>query len=363
MTQALFILLCIFWGGLIGQTIGFRGQASSWGALNDQSLSRIGCRYIPECTLEHALSKTWSVDSEIAWRGAHCWRFDHGRLYSEHNPVAPYRLWLRLSASRFEVRIGLQKINFGSARMLRPLMWFDRMDPRDPLQLTEGVYGLLLRYFFLNNGNIWIWGLYGNPDPKGFEVFGTRKRTPEFGARVQWPVHSGEIAVTAHHRQVDTLDETEERLAFDGRWDIEIGFWLELALIHMDSHRLPENYHKMGTVGMDYTFRIGNGLYCQAEHLTLQMSERWRGPGPTRKLTALSGNYPFGMLDNMSAILYYDWDTSERYRFIRWQRNYDAWQIHLIGFWNPGRFQLIQFQSEQSLWMGKGIQCMIVYNH
>ena len=69
---------------------------------------------------------------------------------------------MRYSSDQFELRLGLQKINFGSASMLRPLMWFDQMDPRDPLHLTDGVWGLLARYYFLNNANIWLWGLYGN---------------------------------------------------------------------------------------------------------------------------------------------------------------------------------------------------------
>ena len=54
--------------------------------------------------------------------------------------LKPYRLWTRYSSDQFELRLGLQKINFGSASMLRPLMWFDQMDPRDPLHLTDGVW-------------------------------------------------------------------------------------------------------------------------------------------------------------------------------------------------------------------------------
>ena len=53
---------------------------------------------------------------------------------------SPTAAWLRLSTSRFEARVGLQKINFGSATLFRPLMWFDSLDPRDPLQITDGVY-------------------------------------------------------------------------------------------------------------------------------------------------------------------------------------------------------------------------------
>ena len=69
--------------------------------------------------------------------------------------VKLYRGWGRVSNDRAEVRVGLQKINFGSAMMLRPLMWFDSMDPRDPLQMTDGVWGAMGRYYFNNNANVW----------------------------------------------------------------------------------------------------------------------------------------------------------------------------------------------------------------
>jgi len=348
---------------IFGQTVDFQGQASSWGTINNQSQSQIGIRYIPDCTLIKSISENWSLESEIACQGVQWWQFDQLDLHSKKRQLKAYRLWLRLSSSQFEARIGLQKLNFGSARMLRPLMWFDRLDPRDPLQLTEGVTGLLLRYYFLNNANIWLWGLYGNKDPKGFEIFPTSERNPEFGGRIQYPLYKGEIAVTAHHRIVQSIESSEDRLAFDGRWDIEIGLWVELALTRLDWRLIPENYQKLGTLGMDYTLGIGNGLYCQAEHFTLQASKKWKDPGPTRKLTALSVNYSFGMLDLVSAIIYYDWDETDWYRVFQWQRTYDFWQIHIMGFWNPDQFQLIQFRSDQSLWIGRGIQCMIVYNH
>ena len=42
-----------------------------------------------------------------------------------------------------------QKMNFGSAIILRCLTWFNSIDPRDPLQATDGKTGPLLRYYFL----------------------------------------------------------------------------------------------------------------------------------------------------------------------------------------------------------------------
>ena len=56
-----------------------------------------------------------------------------------------------------ENRLGLQKIDFGSALLIRPLQWFNQIDPRDPLRLTNGVYGILFRQYFNDNSNIWLW--------------------------------------------------------------------------------------------------------------------------------------------------------------------------------------------------------------
>jgi len=130
-------------------------------------------------------------------------------------------------------------------------MWFDRIDPRDPLQLTDGVYGILMRDYFLNNANIWIWGLYGNKNTKGWEFLSTKARSVEFGGRFQHPVGNGEMALTYHHRQIDPnqslpgLDMAnvssvpENRFTLDGKWDIGIGFWFEGTLTHQNSEQLP----------------------------------------------------------------------------------------------------------------------------
>ena len=115
--------------------------------------------------------------------------------------IKPYRGWLRLSTSRFEARAGLQKLSFGSAALFRPMMWFDSLDPRDPLQLTDGVYALLLRYYAKSNANFWAWGLYGNDDRRGFDLAPPDKKTPEFGGRIQVPLFKGEIGATYHHRK------------------------------------------------------------------------------------------------------------------------------------------------------------------
>ncbi|CAG0898473.1 unnamed protein product [Cyprideis torosa] len=124
--------------------------------------------------------------------------------------------------------------------LLRPIQWFNQIDPRDPLQLTNGVYGVLGRYYFLNNANVWIWGLIGNSRTRGFDVLETNKAAPEFGGRYQHPTNKGEIAISYHYRTARTdgillpLNEKipEHRIALDGKWDLEVGLWFEAAVIH-----------------------------------------------------------------------------------------------------------------------------------
>jgi len=131
----------------------FAGQASDWAmAWYDTSFSgQAGLRYIPTFSFG-----TGPFDAELAANGFGTWS---ARANSSFDIAAkPYRAWLRYSAPRFEARLGLQKLNFGSATMLRPLQWFDRLDPRDPLALTDGVYAGLARYYFPNDANVWTWG-------------------------------------------------------------------------------------------------------------------------------------------------------------------------------------------------------------
>ena len=140
----------------------YNGEISGWISFNSKDHRKRRWAFNnSSLSIESDITQTYSVDTELSLN-AYWYSLmdlpDHAVTDSE---IDPYRLWLRLSSSRFELRAGLQKISFGSATLIRPLMWFDRIDPRDPLQLTDGVYGLLARYYFLNNANLWIWGLYG----------------------------------------------------------------------------------------------------------------------------------------------------------------------------------------------------------
>ncbi|MBU4404928.1 MAG: hypothetical protein L6428_16415 [Candidatus Aminicenantes bacterium] len=357
--------------GLLAAEIDLKQQCSAWFSLNDDKplTPRFGLRYQPTLSLAKAMGGEWKLDSEIsldmyASGSAPAWKDPN--LNGEINP---YRLWLRLSHSQFEARLGLQKINFGSATVFRPLMWFDRIDPRDPLQVTTGVYGLLLRYYFKNNANIWLWGLYGNPDVKGWETQQTADDTPEFGGRFQAPLFSGEAGVTVHCRRLDPGSDVaarrpaEKRLALDGKWDIGVGLWAEAAFVHRDDPAAARPWQRSFALGIDYTFALGNGLYLLAEQYFSQGATSPVGNGNNGiSFSALQARYPLGLLDSLAAVVYFDWRQEQLYSFLNWQRTYDRWQFHVMLFWNPRQAQIVQTQSGNNPFSGRGLQLMAVWN-
>lgn len=236
----------------------------------------LGLRYVPTLHWEKNIGSGMSLSFEAALNIFGTASFPSGGESLSDARARIYRGWVRFATPRFEARFGLQKINFGSATLLRPLMWFDRIDPRDPLQITDGVPGLLLKYTFQNNANVWLWGLFGGGGVKGWEIFPTARKSTELGGRIQLPVPKGEAGFTWHHRRMDpgrgafalpgARPASEDRIAFDGKWDLGIGLWVEGAMIKSASTALALPYERALTLGADYTLGIGGGLKVLGEH-------------------------------------------------------------------------------------------------
>ncbi|MCD8480400.1 MAG: hypothetical protein LRZ88_09360, partial [Candidatus Cloacimonetes bacterium] len=208
-----------------------------------------------------------------------------------------YRAWVSLSRPQTELRIGLQRLNFGSARILRPLQWFDTLDPLDPHQYTSGVEAALLRHHWLNNANLWVWVIRGtelrsmstgedriadvssaqatkslpftelrsvstrdvsnprgNPDPG--KNFSSKEDSPELGGRVQYPSPLGDLAFSYHHRKLE--QGAEDRAGLDLRMDHTIGSWIEASVSAFRDVPLLPDYILALTLGADYNFNIGN---------------------------------------------------------------------------------------------------------
>jgi len=189
-------------GSIFAQPLDFRGQVSLWAQADRDAQEKVGWRYVPTLSWSAWGRNGRELDVELSGRLQSFaptsdlepliddW---HGRLY---------RGWLRWQSPRLEIRAGLQSIEFGPAQLLRSERWFDRLDPRDPLKLTDGVKAVLGRYTFLNNANIWLWGLYDNDELKGWEIQASDPDEVEWGGRFQAPLWQGEVAVSTHRRSL-----------------------------------------------------------------------------------------------------------------------------------------------------------------
>lgn len=351
---------------------------SLWGGLgfSDPLAYQFGGRYIPSFSLSDSLNRKSKLDVEVSANAHLNFDFKGKEFNGTDKEVKPYRAWIRYSTPRLELRAGLQKINFGSASVLRPLMWFDKMDYRDPLQLTEGIYGFLGRYYFQNNTNIWLWALYGNDKTKGWEVAATKKKSPEFGGRLQFPLPRGEAAVSFHRRMADykalyppfpdpgNLEFPEEKVALDGKWDLGVGLSVEGVLKHNDpGNGILKEWETYMSLGVDYTFNLGNGLSLSTEFFRYENRQDWKNKGTDTNYSVVTCSYSINLINSVMAMVYYNWDDKEWFRIISIQRKYDYWSFYLMAFWNPDSFNLYGPSSGRNLFAGKGIQLMAVLNY
>ena len=357
-------------------SLGFNEQYSIWSGSNLEKPSQqlLGLRYIQTVYYRHIFrnSLKFDVDASV---NAYCnLEFKDFHYDSFTARAKPYRLSARISGTQWEIRGGLQKISFGSSTVLRPLMWFDQLDPRDPLQLTDGVYGLLGRYYFLNNANIWLWGLAGNSERRGWDAVPPFPRKPEFGGRIQIPLFKGETAFSFNHRtalyegfgylSADSIRIPETRIGLDGKWDAGPGIWYEYVYKRTGDQNpgLASEEHFL-SLGSDYTFGIGNGLNITGEHLYYHTDARYTGGIRSNNFTALILSYPFGMTDRASLMVYYNYENKDWYRFLSLQRQYDKLSVYLMFFINPANFNIYSGGSEMNRFGGTGFQVMLTYNN
>ena len=359
------------------QTFRFSGQLSGFVqyAPDLQLNFSAGGRYIPQANYKIPLRSNRLIDfeaslnlnGEMDFHPFDSTQFGHG--------IKGYRFWGRYSTNRMELRVGLQKINFGSALMLRPLMWFDRIDPRDPLQITDGVTGLLWRYYFLNNANIWVWGLYGNNKTKGYEITSIDKRYPEVGGRIQWPIPAGEVALSYHYRvadlgklftaeyQLQYPQVGEHKVGFDLKVNIEVGLWVEASFTRFNRSFGLYTNQEMITAGADYTLNIGNGITAAFEHFVYSGDQKaFEFINPTY-FSALSLSYPINVFNNIRVMTFYNWKDNKGFLFLTWLKQFNRLSFYVMGYWNPQTFSLPGQSAIGNRFAGKGAQVMVVWNH
>lgn len=370
------LILFVGFFSAIAQNASINGQASGWITVNpnEPKSANFGIRYLPEFTASTSFSENTSFDADVSLNGFVTEYFSSATHPKNEYNAKLYRASLRFSAEHYELRAGLQKISFGSASIFRPLMWFDRIDPRDPLQITNGVYGILGRYYFSNNTNLWLWSLYGNNATKGWEIAATKKNSIEFGGRIQTPLASGELGISVHRRTADlnTVEVLknlpnkkiipENKFGIDGKWDIGIGMWCEASVTHWETDIAGMKFTRHYTLGADNTFEIGNGLTTIVEFFRTDNSDALFQSSNGINFSAFSVQYPINIFDRVSIIVYKNWKNNKWYRIATFQRTYDNWIVYLLGFWNPETIRLME-NKNNSMFSGTGVQLMIVFNH
>lgn len=329
-------------------------------------------RTIPQLNIEKSLKEKYKLDAELSINGFLNTEFAD-KKFSNDPELSMYRAWVRYSGKKFEFRIGLQKLNFGSAQILRPLMWFDSVDPRDPQKLTNGVYGGLFRYYFDNNANFWLWTLIGNNNLKGLEFTPNDGDFPEFGGRMQYPIKKGEISLTYDYRKTDissfsvfnhTGSEPEHKVGLDGKIDIGIGLWIENSFSSLIVNKDTSVQTLMSTLGADYTFNVGNGLGGTFELFYINSKFNFSKQNIADGFfPALVITYPVTILDNLSSVTMFDIAGKNLYQFVGWQRTYDHLSFNLMLSLNPdsGSDNMLLFRGNQFL-NGNYVQFLLSYN-
>jgi hypothetical protein len=237
------------------------------------------------------------------------------------------------------------------------------------------VWGLLGRYYFHNNANIWLWCLYGNRDPKGYEAASTVKNVPEVGGRIQLPVPKGEAALSYHYRVADPAklfppgmplphDQIgEHKVGFDIRANAILGLWLEASWSRFNRDLGLFTNQEMVTAGADYTIGVGNGLLATFEQFIYSYDKNAFAFAHNTAFSALSLSYPINAFHNISAITYYNWTDAKNYLFLTWQKQMNRLSFYVMGYWNPKIGTLPGQGIDGNRFGGKGAQVMVVWNH
>ena len=357
-----------------GNSFEFKGQISLQSNVNFENDYKyfLGGRYLPELEYSKEIDSVSSITILSSANFSASKFFNALGKNLNYEDYDFYRLWIRYINKNIEYRLGLQKIDFGSALLIRPLQWFNQIDPRDPLGLTNGVYGFLIRYYFKDNSNIWFWSLLGNNERRGLDFLNSNKNKPEFGARFQKIIPNGEIAISYHYRKT-TFDQLklinpyqinpEQRIGLDVKWDIGIGLWFEASYIERMKKIGPYSNQGLFLVGSDYTFNIGNGLNLIGEHFINFLGEK-NISEESSSISATSISYPISFIGSLNAFYYRQWKNNKNTFAVNYQHNFNKITAYLIATYNPRLNEESFFENEiLNTFVGPSFQLLLTYNH
>ena len=240
-----------------------------------------------------------------------------------------YRSLVRYSTLNYEFRLGLQQLNFGQALILRPLQWFDNIDPLEENRDSDGVYAFLAKRYFLDNSNMWGWIILDDGEFSEDRSMHNFVKQLEYGGRWQYPIENTEFALSLHQKKLTNSEYSQEtRLGFDIRKDYVLGFWAETSLSLYHGHQAISSSNLL-TIGADYTFSVGNGLYLLLENLIISDLAPDEYLPNKAKSTAFQISYPLNLFDSVQGIATYDWQLEQDNLFLSYSRSYDYLSVYL----------------------------------
>jgi hypothetical protein len=307
----------------------------------------------PDLFAKYQFENGWDVSGELSLNNHVSYLYDLDNEDELDLSIKLYRAWAAMSYGESEIKAGLQHIRFGPAKIYRPLQWFDNLDPFSLIQDSEGVPAITVTHFF-PNPEFKFWILPGTGEPR-YTDWGvaTKKGSIEWGGRASVLSTLGETGLSFNTRTVkhayDQFNLAHEyQFGLDQRVDGVIGAWLETDVRFFDSGvnlyegegfaPLPR-YYGSATIGADYTFGIGNGLYIMGEaYYYWDLSYHFICKSEYDYSNQYSGaivlKYPLGLLDTIQIVS----DVSNStFRWnhpsimLSWRRVYDklSWDVAL----------------------------------
>jgi len=269
-----------------------------------------------------------------------------------------YRYWVRYKNNIIDLKIGLQKISFGSAFILRNLNWFDSIDFRNTTNQTVGQKALQFKYFSKANYNFNFWFIPDNNDDMSY------------GSRAEFSNNFGNYGIVFYKDNtnynhsiinmpqiinnqnflIDLLQLKEnERLGLDYRYDGIFGLWLESTYIKSTNNLNLLNSINFTTIGFDYTVNMYNGIYLMYE----LMSYKFKAIDNSfldGNISSLMIQYPIGILYDLSFIRIFDNQIKDTYSLIRLITTYDYFTVNYSYSLNPNEY-------------GDNFQVKLIYNY
>ncbi|MCH8328016.1 MAG: hypothetical protein IID15_05780 [Candidatus Marinimicrobia bacterium] len=344
----------------------FTGQMWGSGAYGDDPLEEFGnseatAGYIPQLSLGTGRHDGLRLEGLIALRAAYLYRLRLSiRRWEMAGAGHVYRGWMQLRSTRWDLRLGRQKIAFGPGQFLRPLAWFDTLDLRDPTGQTQGVNAVRARFFPNDRLSVWGWGMVQNDSGPG-----SNRQDFSPGGRMEYLLGDVEVGLSFHQENFSGQSTSRTRLAFDMRADKIVGLWTEGLIMRETGPQADLGATRMLMVGVDYTLPIGNGMLVMAEHLQSRVVFATGGTAARTQATVVLGALPLGLFDRLTAVAYFSHDTNFSSYFLMWQRTYDFWSLSTLVFANPPRSQLGALGNifPSVVGVGTSVQLLLVFHH